>query len=244
MEGDQNIVIIVFLGTFIMVIIGLILITFVSLHRKKYLLQQNELQRIENEREQAILISVIAAQEQERNRIAKNLHDSVGAELSMVKLNLSQQIYFLSEESLEKSKLREELNNLDKTIDAIAAVCKNLYPLSLQSRGIVITLQELIHRINLNGLVKAVFQCEVSDAQIGTSQERLLNVYRVFQEVLNNLLKHSSCKQLNVALTLTHHQLRIDFTHDGKMFTNENERRLREQNKGIGLQSILAVLIY
>lgn len=238
MEKNEDIIYIVLFGTLLMIVLCVTIVLFVMSHRKKYLLQQNELQRIENEKEQAVLKAIIASQEQERNRIAKNLHDSVGAELSMLKLNFSQYLYFMQGTEQEKNKFKNELNNLDQTIESISAVCKNLYPLTLQNYGMVKTLDDLIKRIHAYSSVSGTFSCHVTDSAFGPDQEKLLNIYRIFQEVLNNILKHSKCSNLDVSIHENSEKLEILFKHNGSIFTNETESLLKKKNTGIGLHSI------
>ncbi|WP_317897095.1 sensor histidine kinase [Aurantibacillus circumpalustris] len=238
MEKSDSIVIIVLVGAIIMFGIAILVIYFVTSHRKKYLIQQNTLQRIENEKEQAILKAIISGQEEERNRIAKNLHDSVGAELSMLKLNFSKYLFFMKGTDEEKNNFRIELNNLDHTIATISAICKDLYPIALTNQGIIRTLKDLIKRINDSSIIKTTFKSDIEDSDIGTNQEKILNVFRIFQEVLNNLIKHSNCSTLNVILTKTFNSLEIKFEHNGQAFTNEHVEVLIKQNKGIGLSSI------
>jgi two-component system, NarL family, sensor kinase len=238
MEDGQNIVSIVLFGAVLMLFVGILMIFFVTSHRRKYLTQQNSLLRIENEKEQAVLKAIISGQEEERNRIAKNLHDSVGAELSMLKLNFSKYLFFMKDTDEEKKNFRTELNNLDQTIDTISAICKNLYPITLKNHGIVKTLMDLIKRVNESGTIKANFECDLKDSDVSVSQEKTLNIFRIFQEVLNNLIKYSQCSALNVTLIKNADELEIKFEHNGQPFTNENVQVLMVQNKGIGLSSI------
>src|SRR5688572_16450104 len=101
MEKEQDIIEIVLLGTFLMLTVSITVIYFVTLHRKKYLIQQNKLQQLEHEKQQELLKAVIRAQESERNRLATSIHDSIGAELSMLQLNLSKYAFYLKETTFE-----------------------------------------------------------------------------------------------------------------------------------------------
>lgn len=238
MEKNDSIVFMVLLGAIIMLSIALLVIYFVAAHRKKYLIQKNELQSIENEREQILLRAIINGQEEERNRIARNLHDTVGAELSMLKLNFSKYLYFIKDTEEEKNKFRNELNNLDRTIENISTVCKNLYPLRLQNFGIINTFEDLTRRINECEAINCVFESTVTEKELGLNYDSILNVFRIFQEVLNNLIKHSCCNALKVTLAKSEGNLELQFKHNGNFFTNENAETFIEQNKGIGLISI------
>lgn len=238
MEKGESIVLIVLFGTIIMLGIGLLVIFFVTSHRRKYLTQQNTLLRIENEKEQAVLKAIISGQEEERSRIAKNLHDGVGAELSMLKLNFSKYLFFMKDTNEEKENFRSELNNLDQAIDTISTICKNLYPIALVNHGIVHTLKELIRRVNESATIKASFDCELKDSEVSSNQDKTLNIFRIFQEVLNNIIKYSRCNTLTVTLTKKPTVLEIKFEHNGQVFTNENVQALIAENNGIGLGSI------
>ena len=238
MEKNDSIVFMVLFGAIIMLSIALLVIYFVTAHRKKYLIQKNELQRIENERELVLLKAIIYGQEEERNRIARNLHDSVGAELSMLKLNFSKYLYFMQATDEEKNKFRNGLNNLDRTIEAISTVCKDLYPLTLQNSGIIRTFEDLIRRTNESGAINCTFECTVLDRELSQNYENTLSIFRIFQEVLNNLIKHSQSSILKIMLVKNAEGIELQFTHNGLSFTNENAEAFINENKGIGLRSI------
>lgn len=221
-----------------MLSISFVVIYFVSTHRKKYLTQQNKLLRIESEKEQELLKAVIKSQEDEKNRIARNLHDSVGAELSMLKLNLSKHLYFMKDSPDEKEIFEKNISNLDRTIETMSGVCRDLYPLTLSNYGLIRTLVQLTERLNEIKLMHCVFNSEVKEEELNLNDDQRLNYYRVFQEVLNNLIKYSQCKELSITLKFVETTFTITFVHDGIVFTNEDMQKLIDQNKGLGLSSI------
>lgn len=237
MEENETIVLLVLVGALIMVSLALVVIFFVTQHRKKYLVQQNEILRVKSENEQSLLRAVISTQEEERTRIGMNLHDTVGADLSMLKLNLSRYIQDVSR-PFNPALFRKEIDNLEVVIDNVRGVVKDLYPKSLQVYGFIMAFGGVVDRLSDTQAVKATFNSTLHEAILELDYATKLDLYRVCQEVLNNLIKYSECKELKVEVTQHNDQLAITFTHDGVSFLDADAERLIAQNTGIGLKSI------
>ncbi|MES2678574.1 MAG: histidine kinase [Bacteroidota bacterium] len=237
MEENEAVIFFVLVGALIMLSLALVVIFFVALHRKKYLVQQNDILRVRNESEQALLKAVIGTQEEERTRIGLNLHDSVGAELSMVKLNLSR---YVQDKSLVFSvdHLKKEIENLENAIETIRGVVKDLYPKSLQIYGFITAFGGVVDRLDDSQTITARFNCTMPEAELGLDFPTKLDLYRICQEVLNNLIKYSACKNLMIDMLPEHNGVKIIFTHDGIEFLNADADNMILQNTGIGLKSI------
>lgn len=238
MEEKQDLVFFVLSGALIMVTIAFMVIYLVIRQRKKYLVQENELLRIKNETEQNVLKAIIKTQEEERNRIATNLHDSVGAELSMLKLNLSKYIYFLKDTDFNTDYFTKDINNLDNTIETIRMVCKDLYPIMLENYGFIKTFHEICDRLNITGDIACKFRSQIAEDGMGPDFIYKLDLFRICQEVLNNIIKYAHCTAMQISITSNGKKMLIAFEHNGNAFTNKDAEQLIVQNKGIGLSSI------
>ena len=138
----------IFIGTSLLLAALFLAISLQQRRRRLRMQNQREGEQVENLRQQELLNAIIRTQEQERNRIATDLHDSVGSELSMLKLNLSKFAYFLSKKEIENKALLEELVHLDQTIDHLGDICKDLYPVTLKTYGFIKTFEEMISKVN------------------------------------------------------------------------------------------------
>lgn len=239
MAHKQLLIFLVIGGAMMMFILCLIVIFFVTQQRKKYLIQQHEIQNAKNESEQALLKAIISTQEEERTRIGLNLHDSVGAELSMVKLNLTRSIHY-RDNGIDMDFFNAEMKNLDNTIENIRDICKDLYPKALQNYGFIAALGNVVARMNDSSLVNASFESVVEEIDLPFGFSEKLDLFRICQEILNNIIKHAKSTQLDVEINFLNDEsiLNIIFRHNGLVFTNDDAENRIHQSNGIGLKSI------
>lgn len=182
--------------------------------------------------------AIIETQEQERNRIAGDLHDSVGAELSMIKLNLSKFAYSLNKKNIHHKPLSEEMDNLDQAIEHIRSICRDLYPVTLQSYGFIRTFEELVTKINSRSNIVCKYRINLKETDLFPELENKLNLLRLFQEVINNLIKYSQCTTLDIGFMKYDNTIKIILRHDGIGFDNEKVHSLLNRGTGVGLASI------
>src|SRR6478752_583190 len=117
MATDTNLTQIIFIGTASsLIFVGLVVVLILK-QNKKYLLQQKAIQEVENRKQQDILRAIISAQEEERHRLSSNLHDSVSADLSLLKFNLSSYKYLHKNKPFNLDVLDKDMNHLDNTIE-------------------------------------------------------------------------------------------------------------------------------
>jgi signal transduction histidine kinase len=231
-------VVILILGTFIMLTIAIIVISFVVIHGKKYQQQQRLLCNLEFTRQQDVFKAVVRTQEEERSRIASSIHDSIGAELSMLKLNLSKYAYFLKKSSFDSSSLVADITALDNTILELRSICRDLYPISLMNYGFIKTFEELMSRINTAASITCKYKINIQEEDIFPDLNLKLNLLRIIQEIVNNLIKHAGCTYLDIGFILLKSDLNIVFNHNGQGFNNKEATRALEDGKGLGLFSI------
>jgi len=207
-------------------------------HNRPDVMQQNKLDKIEHKKQQEILKMIIRAQEQERNRIAANLHDSVGAELSMLKLNLSKYAYYLKNTNFDSGPLIKDLENLDQTIENIRSICRDLYPVTLQNYGFIKTFEELVSKINDTQMIVCKYKINLKEEDLFNEIEHKLNLLRLFQEVINNLIKYANCTALDIGFMKYEAAIKIILKHNGIAFDNQDVDNMLLQGKGVGLTSI------
>lgn len=207
------------------------------INSKRYL-HKNMLDKVEHARQYDLLKAIISTQEQERRRIAANLHDSVGAELSMLKLNLSRYAFELKKKNIDNTQLQAELENLDETIDHIRTICKDLYPVTLQSYGFIKTFEDLVAKINARSGLVCRYKFNLKESDLFEDIESKLNLLRLFQEIVNNLLKYAECTLLDIGFMKYENDIKIILRHNGLPFDNATVNEMLAKGKGIGLASI------
>jgi signal transduction histidine kinase len=230
----------VVVGTVILLFLGILIIAFVVYYqRKQFKLQisQNlERQKIELQYQKKLLENSMEVQEQERRKLAKNLHDEVGAILSVLKMGNNQ--LFKSTEITEKLKLLVQNNTelIEESINIVRSISKDLVPQTLENFGLVYAIEEFINKINKNSNIQVDFNYENLSASNRFGVNLELAVYRVLQELFNNAIKHSQATEIELFINYSKNQLFLVFEDNGIGFDFKKE--LNTPSGGLGLRNI------
>ena len=168
---------------------------------------------------QNVAHQIIKAQEQERQRIAQNLHDDLGSTLSMLKNKLSE-----SNESLD-NQLINEMKIADKAVTDLREISQNLMPVLFLQKGLKVAVQELITLNNIEFLT--------SGNERKLDWETELSIFRITKELLNNALKHAKASKIEAQLIYFEEFLYLSVEDNGCGF-----RKTDEEITGIGLKNI------
>ncbi len=206
----------------ILVLVFLLILLLTNSYRLK---QKNKLQLQLNRQEKEAAKSLMETQENERKRIAEDLHDSLGHLLSTAKLNLQQ-------EKIEKSQINNSLELINQASDEIRNVIFNLMPATLEEEGLILALRELVKKVTNSGRVK-VFLHVHNMEKFQLEKQSEFNIYRIIQEAVNNILKHANATEINIQLIGRDNHISIMIEDDGKGFNPESNK------KGRGLKNIV-----
>lgn len=221
-------------GILIMLLLAITLIVFFIIYQKKILAQQIYLQQIQNDYQRKLLTSSIEAQEKERERIARDLHDEIGSALSTAKLFVSQ--LQINEPDLEKRQLTSQVKDiLVNTLQEVRNISHDLMPDVLKKFGLVEALQNLTDVFAEASGLKVNFQM---DAKPALPYQHELALYRIVQELTHNALKHAKATQLAMRLWQEENLLKLSVEDNGQGFDWQAMKTSREA--GIGLKSIEA----
>jgi signal transduction histidine kinase len=235
-QAQADIVILIVAGCLGMLILVAFIILFVLYYQKKMLLQQNQLQVAENKYQRELLNATIKVEQKERERIAKNVHDDLGALLTVAKINLGKIAMNKTATEDESKLVKENMELLEKSIQSVRGIAKDLVSPTLQKAGYFHALKELGTLLNNNGEIKVNIIPESSDRRFEAETESQL--YRMTQEVINNILKHSAAREINIEFkSMDAHDI-ISIKYDAKGISSEEVKQLAGSNKGMGLKSI------
>ena len=178
--------------------------------------------RMEEELKTRRIAILIEGQENERERIARDLHDGVGQLANVIKM------------TARKLESAPELNDsIDLFLDELRKTTEGLLPLRLKDFSLEVSLNNLIRQINNSSSINFSFS---SYDVIPVPMNVKINVYRVVQEALNNILKHSNAKNAFIQLNRLEDHLQLTIEDDGEGF-NMN-RQNDDQTSHYGLQNI------
>jgi signal transduction histidine kinase len=194
-------------------------------------LQAQQLAALEKQREADQLRSMINGEEQERKRIAQELHDGLGTLLATVKLQFNAVQNELPEIDANRSYQKAD-NLLDEACTEVRQISYNLMPAILQQYGLEFALQDLCEGISRSGRLEISFIPYGLDYPF--DDPTAVSIYRIVQELVKNTLRHAEAKELIVQLSIEDAQLSMIIEDNGKGFYVAEKL----QNPGIGLQSI------
>lgn len=226
MNNDLAILLIGTLGMLTM--IGA-MIFFAYLYQKKMLRKQEEMREIEQLLKREELNSAYAlleGQENERQRIAQDLHDGIGGSLSTIKIYLD----LLQFRELQQNELVDKLQFLaDELIESIRDIAHNLSHSSLTYYGLEKSIAHLCEAVAESSGIAV--QNHVS-IHFGLDKAVVQDLYKIVQELLNNSLKHARATVILIELTAIENEINLIYEDNGAGFNEKSETR------GIGLHNI------
>ncbi len=174
---------------------------------------------------------VFEAEEKERVRIAQDLHDGLGQLLSTARLNVAGFEDLFSEN--DKPDLDRSLKIIDEACNEVRSISHNLMPSALIRLGLIPAVKEVVDNINSAKTIKIEFNTNI-ETTLGNSID--ITVYRIIQEILNNMIKHSKTNTIDLQIIKTETNLDITIKDNGIGF-NVNELK---DAKGIGWKNIFS----
>lgn len=226
---NTEIVLVYFIGTIGMVLLAGAIFFFFVTYQKRLLRKQLELNQVKSDQKDEILRNTIYAQEKERKRIAQDLHDEVGAMLSVVKLNVAR-IEKKTSEQKPKELAGETKTYLDDVIMQVRRISRDLLPPALERFGLYYAIEELAKWVNKSDQI--LIQCKLSGEQSRFESKKELALFRIVQELLNNAIKHAEASAIYINVRFTSSYLAIAFSDNGKGFDVEEKK-----NEGLGLKN-------
>ena len=181
-------------------------------------------------KQQQITEVVLGAQERERFELGQELHDNINQILATSKLYLDVAI---EEREPRIELLAKSRNNISMAIEEIRRLSKELITPSLNDLGLIQSIKELIRSIQMVKKMKIRLSITGLDEN-ALQPEQKINVYRIIQEQLNNILKHAQASAVSIELNKQREQIRLRVEDDGKGF----DPRMRRN--GVGISNIMS----
>jgi two-component system, NarL family, sensor kinase len=222
-------------------IIGLLLLGGLlgfSFYRSNKLKQAKKMQAAILQQQDMATKAIIHAEENERKRIAGDLHDGVGQIMSAAKMNLSSlesRLGFSNDE--DKLAFEKIVNLVDESCKEVRSVSHNMMPNALLKSGLSSAVKEFIDKID-SRVLKVNLYSEGLNERIDSNVETVL--YRVIQECVNNVIKHSGANELDISLIKDADGIAATIEDNGKGFAVADKAKV----EGIGLKNIRTRIEY
>ncbi len=178
---------------------------------------------------------LIESQENERKRIAAALHDSLGQDLIISK-NHAMMALKASKEPLEIEHLKEISALLSQSLEDVREIAYNLRPYHLDRIGLTRTIEYIIHKIKSSTNIECTTDFDNLDKMLSPDAE--INLYRIVQESLNNVVKHSGATHLNFSIKRNAHDIQLVIRDNGKGFDSSSIQHKDDGKGGFGLRGM------
>lgn len=223
---DKQLIIMIVFATVGIMLMAFSLVFFALLYKRRIIQNKLNIQEIKNQYQKSLLKATLKSQEEERNKLGVELHDSVGAMLSSIKMNLS-----VVSESGKTEDLKYVITHLNDTIKQVRTISHQMMPIVLKKYGVQKAIEDLFDQISN----------EKIDANIATWEDPLFDednqtsFFRIVQELTNNTLKHSRAENISLFVYNNEESINIRYEDDGIGFPKE----VIEKSEGMGMWNIL-----
>lgn len=223
------------LGTLGMFFMAITLIAIVVFHQRRVIRFNKQIQKMEEERQQMLLQASIQFQEEERQRIAADLHDDAGPLLATARLYLNENLIH-QEASVQLESIVSVKQIIDDSIRLIRNISHSLLPPTLKNFGLEAAIKDLFEKINGSGSIKASARFHDNRERLNDEQELL--VFRVVQELVTNIIKHSSSAFIHLTQNVQGNIVYFRIHHDGRGILQKDFEKMEHNSTGLGLKNI------
>ncbi len=224
---------IVAVGTAILLIMAVFIIIFVAYYQQKQTQQQLAIKELQARHRQQLMEATFRGQEEERKRLAEDMHDGIGTMLSITKMSLNQlekQLGSTMELALQFQKTR---SMIDETMTNVRRISRNLVPTTLERFGLLAALEELAERATTPETDVQLVYTESATQLLPVTE---LMFYRIAQELVNNAIRHARASHITIQLVYFESEVRLSVLDDGVGF--DVDAVMENRQTGLGLRNI------
>ncbi|MBF7093504.1 sensor histidine kinase [Flavobacterium sp. ALJ2] len=229
---ESEIVAIIIFGCLSFILMGVVFILFFYFSRKKIIKEQLEKKDLEIQYQKDQIQAVIITQEEERKRIAQDLHDDISSKLNVVSLNS----YLLRTPNLTEQEVIDITGNIidltAKALDSSRKIAHGLFPPVLEKFGLHAGIEELCLEFESSKAVKVDYQNKIQFDE--KDKDKHLHVFRILQELMNNSLRHGKATQISISFEDKKGISTGIYLDNGIGFDSDNKVNL----KGLGMKNI------
>jgi signal transduction histidine kinase len=229
---ENQLIIIVLIGVLLLLLMGVALLLFFFLSRKKIVEKELEKNTLEINHQKEIIQSIIITQEEERKRIAQDLHDDISSKLNVINLNAN----LLKDGELTPEEYSIVNNGIleatEKTLESARKIAHNLLPPMLEEFGFKDAVEELADSFNNSRKINIEYTINYPKKQLIPQNE--LHLFRITQELINNSVRHGKANNSVIDISFKNDQLIFNYRDNGVGFNSSNV----EHKKGLGMKNI------
>jgi two-component system, NarL family, sensor kinase len=233
-DQSPEIYFIIVIGAVLALLLVGFIVSILFLYQRRQHRQEQELTRMREEYEREVLRSQLEIQEESFKTIGQELHDNIGQMLSVVKLSLA--VLPLPKEHEAFEPIQNSRQILNKAMTDLADLTKSLHTDRIAQIGLADSIQFELESLRRSGLVEIDFSISGSEQHL--DEQKSIFLFRIFQENMNNILKHARAKQVTVSLQYSDDEFVMQIADDGIGFDVQAKKNSALSTAGVGLKSI------
>ena len=221
------------IGIMMFFVFSIMIIFLIIYLNRKALEHKKVLKEVQEAKQRELLDATFKTLENERTRIGEDMHDDVGPMISTLKMYLTKFRSTASKEEIDDQIIKTN-ERVDGIMQRIRAVSHAMKPVVLQEFGLIPAIEKLVEDVNEGQHLDVSFKIIGREVELNADSE--LSVYRIVQELLNNILKHAAAQQIVISLAYDEPgYITLKIMDDGKGLPLSPSKA-----KGIGLTNIEA----
>ena len=221
-----------FAAIIFLIAVGVVLLT--QQFRKNLYREQAEQEALKNKHQSELMRSGMLVQEAERKRIAQDMHDELGATLSISRMHLLQAERKFG---IHDEQLLQELQNIrsltENSLESMRRISHRLMPPQLEQFGFLKTIEAVCQQLNETGNLQAEFVADDTISEQITDELTQLTLYRICMELINNTIKHAQGTVLTLCLKIAEEKLLLQYSDNGVGIQQT------DQQQGSGMNNLL-----
>jgi two-component system, NarL family, sensor kinase len=233
MTVDAYLKLYIAVGTAVLLTMAIFIIVFVAYYQRRQAQQQLALKAMQAAHRRALMAATFQGQEQERKRLAQDLHDEIGTLLSVTKMSLNPLENSVEENPRAGGYLQKTRSLINDTMSNVRRISRDLVPTTLERFGLLTALEELIEKMG-DSEVQITLDCPQTLEKLTPALE--LMFYRIAQELVNNAIKHARATSVAIELYCTPDQVLLSVLDNGQGF--DLDEVLQDKRRGLGLRNI------
>jgi len=196
-----------------------------ELAKKQVEINSQKVAALKKEQELNLIKAAIEAQDEERKRIAQELHDSIGGNLAGIKLQFASMEW-------DSEKLKSLTSQIDETYQLVRDISHTMIPKKFRENAFTELIQEYVKSISNTGELEVGFHPHPERKINSIDEKYQMEIFKIIQELMTNTLKHAEASKVDIHLSLIEHELSLLFEDNGKGF------EIASSTDGIGFENI------
>jgi len=233
---DTQVYFVIVVGIILALLLVGFIVTILFLYQQRQHRQEQELARLKDLYQNELLQSQLEIKEATFKTIAQELHDNIGQMLSVVKFSLA--TLTIKKDHPDFESIHESREMLNKAIFDLSDITKSMHTDRITKIGLVEAIKYELQMLQKMKLFETSFNS--SEDYFHFDEQKEIFLFRMFQEIMNNIIKHAKAKLVKVNIqSQNDHQFKLVISDDGVGFNVSEKQLTTSSSAGVGLKSII-----